>query len=65
MSRKHKYTHWLANLDQEKTKQLKKAEKTSIEQKLVKAKILLNNAALQFEKIGLNMTFEIKIRGYL
>jgi hypothetical protein len=64
MNRENKHTHWLETLEQEKTKQLKKAEKTSIEQKLVKAKKLLSEAALQFEEIGLCMTFEIKIKSY-
>jgi len=59
-----KNTHWLASLEQKKSRLLKEAEKTSIEQKLIKAKDLLDKAALQFEKTGFKMTFKIKIRSY-
>jgi len=59
-----KNTHWLVSLEQKKAEILEKAKKTSIEQKLVKAKKLLNEAALQFEEIGFKMTFKIKIKGY-
>jgi hypothetical protein len=62
--KKEKYKHWLLKAEEKKAKLLKKAEKTSIEQKLVKASTLLQEAALQFDKIGLKLTFDIKINAY-
>jgi hypothetical protein len=64
MSRKQKYTHWLERAEKERTKFSKKAEKTSIEQKLVKISRLLNEAAIQFEKIGYKLTSNIVITPY-